>query len=83
MQPHRSRGDVLVILLGYDTGRTRHSTGIVHGMTRSGSAMALSQIFPAGEGIPAVIRHGMKADSVDAVNHGAPDIKAITETSLM
>lgn len=33
--------------------------------------------------IPAVIRHGVKADSVDAVNHGASDIKAITETSLM
>jgi len=39
--------------------------------------------FPVGEQIPAVIRHSMKADSVDAVNHGAPDIKAITETSLM
>jgi len=41
------------------------------------------QIFPPGERIPAVIRHSVKADSVDAVNHGAPDIKAITETSLM
>lgn len=41
------------------------------------------QIFPPGERIPVVIRHSMKADSVDAVNHGAPDIKAITETSLM
>lgn len=42
------------------------------------------QIFPPGERrIPVVIRHSVKADSVDAVNHGAPDIKAITETSLM
>lgn len=41
------------------------------------------QIFPPGERIPAVIRHSLKADFVDAVNHGAPDIKAITETSLM
>jgi hypothetical protein len=41
------------------------------------------QIFSPAEWIPAVIRHGVKADSVDAVSHGTTDIKAITETSLM
>lgn len=73
------RGAVLVILsVINDTTDKAFDRYYVHRMTRS-----RSQIFPPGERIPAVIRHGMKADSVDAVNHGAPDIKAITETSLM
>lgn len=57
-----------------------NATGIVRGMTIT---PPFAEIFPTGRAHPAVIRHGVKADSVDAVNHGAPDIKAITETSLM